>query len=226
MPTLQEKVIVVTGASGRLGRRMVQRFAEEGASIAAIVRKEEDARSLPFPQHGEGWAFPVDVTDEELVGACFGQIREQFGRVDALVHTVGMWAGVPFGDTSLDQWETVVRVNLTSAFLCFREAVRVMDGRGCLIAFASGQGADRGVAEQAGYSAAKAGLIRLVEAVSAEYAGITAHALAPSTILYDGNGGGVAAEDLVELSRSIIARWGEALDGATIRAYGPLSAEG
>ncbi|MEX0601575.1 MAG: SDR family oxidoreductase, partial [Rhodothermales bacterium] len=91
MSILRDQVIVVTGASGRLGRRMVQRFAQDGAAIAAVVRKEEDARGLPFPDEGEGWAFPVDVTDDDVVRACFDQILEQFGRVDALVHTVGMW---------------------------------------------------------------------------------------------------------------------------------------
>lgn len=223
MPNLKGRIIVVTGAAGRLGSRMVQRFAEDGAAIAAIVRSEEDARTLPFPEHGEGWAFPVDVTDEELVRACFTQIRDQFGRIDAVVHTVGMWAGRPFGETTLEHWETVMRVNLTSTFLCFREAVRVMEGQGCLVAFAAAQGADRGAAEQAAYSASKAGLIRLVDAVSAEYEGVTAHVVAPSTLLYDGQGRGVEAEDVVELTRSIVAGLGGALDGTTIRAYGSRS---
>ncbi|MEX1055804.1 MAG: SDR family NAD(P)-dependent oxidoreductase, partial [Rhodothermales bacterium] len=67
MATLKNKVIVITGAAGRLGRHLVQRFAEEGAVIAAVVRDDEEARSIPFPENAEGWAFPVDVTDEELV---------------------------------------------------------------------------------------------------------------------------------------------------------------
>lgn len=220
MPTLQQKVIVVTGAAGRLGRLIVQRFAEDGAAIAAVVRSEGDARNLPFPDEGEGWAYPVDLTVEELVRVCFKQIRDQFGRIDALVHAAGMWEGRPFRDTTLEHWETVVSVNLTTTFLCFREAVRVMGGSGRLVAFASAQGADRGAAEQAAYSAAKAGVIRLVEAVDAEHDGLTAHAIAPSTIRYDEAGDGVAAADLVEIARTIITGPGDALGGATIRAYG------
>ena len=220
MQQLKHRVIVVTGAAGRLGQKMVRRFAEEGASIAAVVRTEADARSLPFPKAGTGWAFPVDLIDEELVGACFDRIREQFGRVDALVHTVGMWEGRSFEETSLAQWDRVLRTNLTSTFLCFREAARVMDGPGRLIAFAARQGVLGGEARQAAYSAAKAGLVRLVEAVDAEMDHVTAHAIAPSTILYDEGGTGVQADDLVEITASLLISLADATAGSTIRAFG------
>ena len=223
MATLANKVIVIIGAAGRLGREMVQRFAEDGAIIAAVVRSDEEAQSIPFPENAEGWAFPVDVTDEELVRACFRQIGQQFPSIDAVIHTVGGWEARPLAETSLEQWDAVMRLNLTSAFLCFREAVALMTERGGrLIAISSGQGADGGRAQQAAYSAAKAGIIRLVEAVAEEYrgTGITAHAIAPSLIIYDEEGEGVAVRDIVEICRSIVAETGKALNGATIRAYG------
>lgn len=219
---LKNKVIVVTGASGRLGRRIVQQFAEEGAAIAAVVRTEEEARTLPFPEDGEGWAFPVDLTQERLVRAGFNEIRRHFDRIDAVIHTVGGWEARPLAETSAEEWNRIIEVNLTSTFLCFREAVRVMEGPGRLIAFTSRQGADAGQAEQGGYSAAKAGIVRLVESISAEYRdrGITAHAVAPSLILYEDGTEGVDVADLIEVCRSIIGRAGRALSGATIRAYG------
>lgn len=219
---LSNKVIVITGASGRLGRRIVQQFAEEGAAIAAVVRTEDEARSLPFPESGEGWAFPIDLTDERLVRAGFEQIRRHFDRIDAVIHTVGGWEARPFTETTTEEWKRIIDVNLTSTFLCFREAVRVMGGPGQLIAFSSRQGADAGAAEQGGYSAAKAGVMRLVESISAEYRdqGITAHALAPSMILYDDGAQGVDVDDVIEVCRSIIGKTGRALSGSTIRAYG------
>ncbi|MEX0747897.1 MAG: SDR family oxidoreductase [Rhodothermales bacterium] len=222
MATLKNKVIVITGAAGRLGRHLVQRFAEEGAVIAAVVRDDEEARSIPFPENAEGWAFPVDVTDEELVKACFRQIGDQFSSIDAVVHTVGGWESRPLAETSLEAWNNVMTLNLTSAFLCFREALPLMKAGGRLIGMSSGQGADGGRAEQAAYSAAKAGIVRLVEAVTEEYrgTGITAHAVAPSMILFDGDGEGVSVHDIVEICRSIIAETGNALNGATIKAYG------
>ena len=223
MASLSNKVVVITGAEGRLGRRIVTRFAEEGAIIAAVVQNDEAASRIPFPDNAEGWAFPVDVTDEELVTACFDQIGQQFGSIDALIHTVGGWEAMPFLDTSAADLERMLRINLTSAFLCFREAARLMLGRGGqLIGIASAQGADRGVAEQVGYSASKAGVVRLVESVSAELrsGGVTAHAIAPSMIRYDGEGEGVSADEIVEICRSLVVSTSSALNGSTIRAYG------
>ncbi len=217
-----EAVVVVTGAAGRLGSRMMEGFAGLGATVAAIDR---DPCRLPADTPGQ--TFQADVTDEAETVAAFGQIGEAFGRVDVLVHTVGTWAGKPLLDTSLDDWEQIMRVNLTSTLLCFREAARLMQERGGrLIGIASGQGADKGVAQQAGYSASKAGVMRLVEAVAAEYeaTGITAHAIAPSLILFDeaADRKGVPVSDLVDLAVYLCGPAGASLNGATLRAYGTL----
>lgn len=225
--SLDQKVIVVTGAAGRLGSRIVSRFAEEGAKIAAIVRNEQQARAIPFPEHGEGWAFLADVVDEEMVEACFEQIGNQFGHVDALVHAVGCWEAQPLLNTSLEAWNQVMQCNLTSTFLCFREATRLMqDGPGTLIGFASGQGADSAPSQQGAYAASKAGLIRLVEAVASEFKekDITAHAVAPSNILFDEEDGsqGVTVDDVADLCLYLCAQAGRALNGSTIRTYGNL----
>ena len=217
-----EAVVVITGAAGRLGSRMMQRFAEHGATIAAI-----DRDPCRLPADAPGQAFQANVTDEAETVAVFRQIGETFGRADVLVHTVGVWAGQPLLDTSLDDWEQILRVNLTSTLLCFRETVRLMQGRGGrLIGIASGQGADKGVAQQAGYSASKAGVMRLVEAVAAEYeeTGITAHAIAPSLILFDeaADQKGVPVSDLIDLAVYLCGPAGASLNGATLRAYGTL----
>jgi NAD(P)-dependent dehydrogenase (short-subunit alcohol dehydrogenase family) len=167
------------------------------------------------------------VTDEAEVVSVFQQIGETYGHIDALVHTVGMWNGKPFLDTTLDDWEQIMRVNLTSTVLCFREAARLMQGRGGrLIGIASGQGADRGHAQQAGYSASKAGVIRLVEAVAGEFegTGITAHVIAPSFILFEdaADHKGVPVSDLADLAVYLCGSAGASLNGATLRAYGTL----
>ena len=220
---LNGKVVVVTGAGGRLGRRLVPSFAACGARIAAVVRNEEEARGIPFPEGAEGWAFQCDVTDEDRVEACFSQIGARFGHVDVLVHTVGGWEARPLLETTRADWEGMVGGNLTSTFLCFREAARLMQGRGGrLIGIASAQGADRGRAREGAYSAAKAGVVRLVEAVAAEFSGtgITATAIAPSSIRYDEEGGEVAAEHVVETCLYLCLPAGEAFSGATLRVYG------
>ena len=215
---LAGKVVVVTGGTGRLGQRMVRGFAGHGATVATVDR-------MPPPEGlpGSCHAFQADVTDEEDVARVFAEIPETCGPPDVLVHTVGTWDSAPFRDTSLEHWQRLVSLNVTSTFLCFRAAARQMHERGGrLIGIASGQGADGGTARQGAYSASKAGVIRLVEAVAREFAGtgLTAHAIAPSTILFDEDGKGVAASDLVELALYLASPAGEALNGAVLRAYG------
>lgn len=216
---LAGKVIVVTGGTGRLGERMVRGFAGRGATVATV-----DRRPPPEGLPGSCHAFQADVTDEADVARVFAQLPETCGPVDVLVHTVGTWAGQPFLDTALDDWQRLVQLNLTSTFLCFQAAARQMQGRGGrLIGIASGQGADKAVAQQAAYAASKAGVIRLVEAVAAEFAGtgLTAHAIAPSTLLFDdADGDGVPADDIVQLALYLCTPAGASLNGATLRAYG------
>ncbi len=223
---LAHKVVVVTGAGGRLGRQLLHRLAQEGARLAAVVRTAEQARQLQLPEGTEGVVFHANLTDEAQVAACFGKIWDRFGYVDVLVHAAGLWAERPLLEMTLEDWRMLLDANLTSTFLCFREAVRLMRGRsgGRLIAFASMQGADRGRARQAAYSAAKGGLVRLVEAIGSELAaeGITAHVIVPSVIQYDegSKGAGVTATELAELCVYLCTPAGAALNGMVIRAYG------
>lgn len=222
---IEGKVVVVTGAAGRLGGQLVEGFGRAGARVAAVVRSEQAGRRVNVPEGGI--VLHADVADEAETQRCFGEVQQRLGRVDVLVHAVGTWNAWPLAETTNRVWEDMMRTNLTSAFVCFREAVRAMSGRpGRLIAFAAGQGADHAVAQQAAYAASKAGVIRLVEATAREYAGqgITAHAIAPSSILYAGEAEGqkgVQASHLVDLCLFLCSDAGAALNGTTLRAYGP-----
>ncbi|MBT8399975.1 MAG: SDR family oxidoreductase [Rhodothermia bacterium] len=212
--------VVVTGGGGRLGSKLVRRFLDDGANVAAIVISDEEAARVPSAET-TALVKIADVTDEDSVVTAFEELHDELGGLDAVIHTVGMWGQEVFAKTRLSSWEKMMSVNLTSAFLCFREAVRHMGDGGTLIAITSRQGADRGVGGQAAYSAAKAGIIRLVEAVADEHAssGITAHAIAPSTILFEEEGDGVQASEVVSLV-VYLTNHGPSLDGATVRAYG------
>ena len=236
--SLDDRIVVLTGAAGRLGGVVLDVLDTSGATVAALVLNDEEAQRVSLSAGGA--TFQADATDEESVREAFVQIHDRFGRIDVLIHTIGMWKGEPFLETSADSWEQMMHVNLTSTFLCFQEAVRQMrpreddDPPARLIAVSSAQGADGGVAQQAPYSASKAGVIRLVEAVSAEFEeeGITAHAIAPSMILYDEStlgesaidesaaAKGVSARRLAELCLYLCTDAGEALSGSVLRAYG------
>ncbi len=214
---LNDHVVLITGASGRLGKVVTTSFENAGARV---VRAET----------GEGDS--VDLTDERAVEAFFSTLQSGGLRLDAVVHTVGMWDGRPLTGTDLEHWKLVMDVNLTSTFLVFREALRLHERIGGdhdlrLIAFASGQGADRGRSKQAAYSAGKAGVVRLVESVAEEYAdrNVSAHAIAPSMILFEGmeDQKGIPVQDLANLCMLLAGSAGEALNGAVIRAYGTLT---
>lgn len=218
---LENTIIALTGAGGRLGSVITRKLLDAGATVAAI-----DVR--PIDELPDGAAsFNADLTDEASVARTFAQIEEELGPLGGLIHTVGMWGGAPFAETDLDSWEAMLTVNLTTTFLCFREAVRRMNGRGGhLVAIASRQGADGGVAEQGPYSVAKAGVVRLVEAVAAEYDGrITAATVAPSMILFGGedeDARGVSVEAVADLCVYLAGEGGGIHNGQVIRAYGTM----
>lgn len=212
--------VVVTGAGGRLGRLVVARLVAAGVAVAALDR---EAAALDG-----ALGVAADLADDRATADAFERIERELGTPRALVHTVGTWDGAPFAETTLDAWEAVLRTNLTTAFVCVREAVRRMraaDVSGSVVGIASAQGADRGVAQQAAYSASKAGVIRLLEAVAAEHrpAGIAAVAVAPSTLLFgDEPAGtaGVAASDVAALCARLCGPDAFVHAGATLRAYG------
>ena len=219
MQDIDTPVVAIFGGSGRLGKHLVAGYSQAGYRVVALDRTAATGNA-----DGDVLSMQVDSLDEAAVREAFDSIMRHHGRLDSVIQTVGMWGMAPLLETSLQDWTRMLDVNLTSTFLCFREAARVMQGKqGRLIGITSQQGAERGVSQQAGYSAAKAGVLRLVESVAAEYAGqgLTAHALAPSTILYGGEAStGVRVEDLVSMCLYVSGSAGAALNGSVIRAFG------
>lgn len=219
--TLTDRVVVVTGAAGRLGRVVADQLDAAGARVAGLDREPHDVGAL---------SLSTDVTDEASVKEAFDHVVEEVGSPHAVVHTVGMWGAAPLAETSLEMWRTILDVNLTSTFLVFRAAVRRMRAArtgGRLVGIASGQGVDKGVAEQAAYSAAKGGVVRLVESVAAEFrdAEITAAAVAPSMILFGDEEPGTRGVEAAEVARLCVTLCGPAgtvHNGSVMRAYGSM----
>ncbi|NNE70938.1 MAG: SDR family NAD(P)-dependent oxidoreductase [Rhodothermales bacterium] len=216
---MEGKTIVVTGAAGRLGRHVVDLARKRGVTVAAVVLNEQEARQIP-----EGVAtFEMNVTHESDVVSGFAGIQDYLGDLDGVIHTVGAWGMTPLLSTDLANWQKLMTLNLTSAFLVFREAARHTRRGGALVAIAAGQGVDRGAPGQAAYSAAKAGVMRLVEAAGAELAEkqIRTLAVAPSTILFD-----PASTDpgvhVAEVARACLAPFSNTppASGTTFRVYG------
>ena len=183
---LSGKVAIVTGGGSGIGRQMAHGLAEAGAELVLCARKVERCEEAAAEMPTRALALPVDVTDEDSVGAMVGRAVHEFGRVDILVNNAGtVWGAAP-EDLPLRGWQKVVDVNLTGVFLCARAVGRVMieKGGGKIVNIASVAGLHGAPAEVVNalpYHATKGGVIALTRDLAWKWAryGINVNAIAP-----------------------------------------------
>lgn len=188
MFSLKDKVALVTGASQGIGRDTAQALAEAGAKVAVAARTEEKLAALVneiAAAGGTAFAVKMDVADAEQVKAGFKVVVEKFGRLDILVNNAAITRDGLAMRMKLDDWEAVIRTNLTGAHLCIQQALpTMMRARAGRIINIASVVAQMGNAGQANYVAAKAGLIGLTKAIAIEISSrnITVNAVAPGFI--------------------------------------------
>ncbi|PYU35440.1 MAG: 3-oxoacyl-[acyl-carrier-protein] reductase [Acidobacteria bacterium] len=188
MFSLQDRVALVTGASQGIGRATSLALASAGAKVAAAARNVEKLAAVVAKiaaAGGEALALSMDVADAERVKAGFKQTLERFGKLDILVNNAAITRDGLAVRMKPDDWEAVLRTNLTGAHLCMQQALGAMlrQRYGRIINVTSVV-ARTGNAGQANYVAAKAGLIGLTKAIAIEVASrsITVNAVAPGFI--------------------------------------------
>ena len=203
---MQEKrVAIVTGAARGIGRRVALTLAERGFAIAAndLAAPEETLEELRF-MGAEALSVSGDVSDETAVRGMVEEVIDAFGRVDALVNNAGISSIVPAEETTLDDWNRTLAVNLTGPFLTCREFGKAMleRGSGSIVNVASVAGL-LGVADRASYNASKHGLIGLTRTLAAEWGGrgVRANAVCPGWVKTemdeeDQAGGGYTDSDI------------------------------
>jgi 3-oxoacyl-[acyl-carrier protein] reductase len=188
MFSLKDKVAVVTGASQGIGRDTALALAQAGAKVAVAARNEEKLLALVADiaaAGGTAFAVKMDVADAEQVKAGFKLVLEKFGRLDILVNNAAITRDGLAMRMKAEDWEAVLRTNLTGAHLCIQQALpTMMKARAGRIINISSVVAQSGNPGQANYVAAKAGLIGLTKAVAVEIASrnITVNAVAPGFI--------------------------------------------
>lgn len=179
---------LVTGASQGIGRETALALAEAGAKVAAAARNEEKLAALVqeiAAKGGEALAVKMDVGDAEQIKAGFKAVLEKYGKLDILVNNAAITRDGLAIRMKQDDWDAVIRTNLTGAYLCIQQAlVTMMRARAGRIINIASVVAQMGNAGQANYVAAKAGLIGLTKAIAMEIASrnVTVNAVAPGFI--------------------------------------------
>jgi len=196
-PMLCGQTAVVTGANSGIGEAIARAMAAEGASVVINYISHADAAEAIAGDitRAGGAALPVkaDVSDEQAVRSMFAAAVERFGTVDILVNNAGLQDDAPFHEMALDQWNHVIGVNLTGAFLCAREAAREFIRRGprpevsCAtgkILFISSVHEIIPWAGHVNYATSKGGIMQLMRSVAQELASrrIRVNSIAPGAI--------------------------------------------
>ena len=226
---MKDKVVLVTGAHGGLGRYVTQSFLDAGATVVGVSRKiqQSDFDSPAFT------ALPAEISTAAGAKNLADSVVERFGRLDVVAHTVGGFAGgSSIAETDDATFQHMFEVNLNSTFYLFRAVLPAMrkTGHGRIIAIGSRAAAEPGAGVGA-YSASKAAMVSLIKTVALENkdAGITANVILPGTMDTPTNRKAMPNADVskwvqpANVARLIIWLAGDAgkdVNGAAIPVYG------
>jgi glucose 1-dehydrogenase len=194
---LKGQKALVTGASSGIGRAVAIALGAAGADVVVNYIGKEDAATEVVNRiragGGTAIAIQADVSKDDQVQAMFKGMLEEFGTIDILVNNAGMQKDSPIDEMTIDQWNTVIGVNLTGQFLCAREAIKEFKRRGVVrdVSVAAGKiicmSSVHEVIPWAGhanYAASKGGVMLMMKSLAQEVArdGIRVNAIAPGAI--------------------------------------------
>jgi len=214
----KDKVAVITGASRGIGRIIALEFAKQGAKVVLSARSTESLAKVVKEIEsagGEALAIPGDVSSSDDAAKLFAETVAAYGQVDILINNAGITRDGLLMRMKDEDWDVVMDINLKGAFLCSREAAKLMTKKrfGRIINISSVVG-EMGNAGQANYCASKAGMLGLTKSMARELArrNVTVNAVTPGFIVTD------MTEELSEKVRTEMAaqiplgRFGESED--------------
>lgn len=227
-----DRVALVSGANGNLGRAVAQAFYDAGARVVLADRRVDDLPALGDDAE-RVMSHAVDLMQPESARALARAALDRFGRIDAVVNTVGGFRSMPVnGDGSLEMWDFVLNLNARTALILSQAVVPVMraQGRGAIVHTAA-RAALSGGKNIAAYTASKSAVIRLTESLAAELKdeGINVNCVLPGTIDTPENRAErpnadfskwVAPEALASVYLFLCSDAAQAIQGAAIPVYG------
>jgi len=187
-PSLKDRVIIITGAGQGIGRAFAKAFAKAGSRVVIAELNEKRAASVSeeiMAAGGDALAVTTDVADPNSIGEMIDIVTDDWGRIDVLINNAAIFSTLemrPFEQIPLEEWEQVLRVNVTGAFLCARAVLPAMRkaGWGRIINISSGA-VPLGRPNYLHYIASKSALIGMSRSMARELGkdGITVNAILP-----------------------------------------------
>jgi len=184
MPTLEGRVILVTGAAKRIGRGIALRLAREGARVAVHYQESEAEAKATAAECGGAPLFRANLENVGEIESLFNAVTAHFGRIDGLVNNAARFTRInPLEVTEAD-WDFIHNVNLKATFFCCQQAAKhMLAGAGGSIVNISSLGGLHPWAHHAHYCASKAGVIMLTKALAKAFAPtVTVNSVAPGVI--------------------------------------------
>lgn len=233
---MTDRVVLVTGGAGNLGRAVTRAFLEAGAHVAVPFYKTDppDAVESLRTEFGERLlVFAFDLTTERGAQEAVREVTEWRGRLDTVAHLVGGYrGGVLLADTPVEVWDRMMDLNLRSAWLVARAAIPVFQqhGGGSFV-FVSARAARRDRAGHSAYAISKAAVLTLVETIAEEYGDqeIRANAVLPGVLDTEDNrrsmpeqdpGAWTAPADVARAILFLSSPESVAINGAAVPVYG------
>ena len=189
---LQDKVVVVTGASKGIGRAIAVGVAEHGADVVIAYRSDRVGAEVTADRIRSlgrtAFMLPVDVSNPSHVRALMDATREEFGVIDVLVNNAALTGWSPALEVTEELWDAVINTNLKGTFFCAIEAARAMNAGGAIVNISSNIAA-LGVVNLSCYAASKGGVHAMTRQLAVELAPrrIRMNTLAPGPTLVERN---------------------------------------